>query len=215
MPHGDHDGDAPKPLRVVIYDATDVVSASRPGLSPVWALGAKLYHRLGRSTHTVAATGLDQVLSWFSALPPHARVADVQWWSHGKWGNAQLGGQHLDERALLRGSPYAAGIDALVRRMAPSSLFWLRTCESFGASAGQRFARALADRMDCRVAGHTYVIGLWQSGLHSLSPGQHAHWSAEEGLVDGTAQQPKRARMSMPLSPHTIHCLKSSIPEGW
>ena len=215
MRQGDQERSSLEPIRVVLYDATDGFSPRRPGLSPVWALGARLYRGVGHATHRAAATGLDHALAWFRRLPEDTRVAEVQWWSHGNWGNARLGSQRLDERALLRGSKHAPDLDALARRLSPDSLLWLRTCESFGARAGQRFAHALASRLGCRVAGHTYVIGFWQSGLHSLLPGASPSWPADEGVARGSPEAPKRAHISMPFSPYTIHCLNGAIPEGW
>jgi hypothetical protein len=92
---------------------------------------------------------------------------------------------------------------------------WFRTCETFGADRGQRFACALGDRMGVRVAGHTFVIGVWQSGLHALDPGARPSWDPREGLVEGNAARPIRAAPSMPGAPNTITCFSGSIPESF
>ncbi|MGB1700273.1 MAG: hypothetical protein ACPHRO_09985, partial [Nannocystaceae bacterium] len=89
---------------------------------------------------------------------------------------------------------------------------WFRTCETFGAQPGHDFARHLAAHMGARVAGHTYIIGPLQSGLHLLAPGQRPAWSDSEGLAEGTPQAPLRARWSSISAPNTITCLRRSLP---
>ncbi|MEZ4225631.1 MAG: hypothetical protein R3B13_32060 [Polyangiaceae bacterium] len=202
-------------IRVVVYDVHDRFRRGRPGLSPAWAVGARLYRGLGHVTHALPASSLEQLFSWFARLSPTTTIEEVQWWSHGKWGNAMIGKERLDAKALTRGSALAGGVDALAARLSPTSLFWLRTCESFGARRGLDFARALSTRLACRVAGHTHVIGPWQSGLHSLTPGAEPTWSAAEGLIAGTPTSPRRAAVSLPGLPNTIFCMQSTIPDGW
>lgn len=97
----------------------------------------------------------------------------------------------------------------------PIPLWWFRTCETLGASCGQAFARAWADFLGCRVAGHTHVIGFYQSGLHSLRPGEKPTWSADEGIIEGDAARPLRAAESRRGIPNTITCLGGRPPPGW
>lgn len=85
-------------------------------------------------------------------------------------------------------------------------------CETFGAEIGQRFAKAWVDFFNCRAAGHTYIIGPFQSGLHILKPGEEPNWSPWEGLKDGTPAAPKHALWSRPSVPNTITCLHGRIP---
>ncbi|MEO6419774.1 MAG: hypothetical protein ABIP39_10225, partial [Polyangiaceae bacterium] len=66
-----------------------------------------------------------------------------------------------------------------------------------------------------RVAGHTFIIGFHQSGLHGLAPGMRADWSPEEGLAEGSAEEPKRAKWSTPRAPRTITCLAGQVPPAW
>ena len=92
------------------------------------------------------------------------------------------------------------------------ALWWFRTCETFGTETGQRFARAWTRFLGCRAAGHTYVIGAWQSGLHSLQPGETPRWSPEEGVQPGPTP---RSLTSRPGAPNTITFLHGRIPEGF
>ena len=121
----------------------------------------------------------------------------------------------LDAGALAHRHPLRRGLDALRERLAPGALVWFRTCETFGAARGLDFARRLADHLGARVAGHTFIIGFHQSGLHGLAPGAAPDWSATEGLAEGSADEPRRARWSSPFAPQTITCLSGRVPERW
>ena len=77
------------------------------------------------------------------------------------------------------------------------------------------FARALGDYLGARVAGHTFVIGYFQSGLHSLAPGMAPSWSPAEGLSRGTPAAPEAAFGSGPRLPNTVTCFDSKVPEGF
>ena len=85
---------------------------------------------------------------------------------------------------------------------------WFRTCETFGTRAGHDFAARIADYLGARVAGHTFVIGYRQSGLHALTPGMRPDWSVDEGVADGTS----RARGSSFRAPRTITALTPRLP---
>ena len=126
-------------------------------------------------------------------------------------GQRGVAGDPLGADSLLRGHPHASALSKLRARLVPEALVWLRTCETFGADSGQRFARGFSDFMGTRVAGHTYVIGPWQSGLHCLAPGAVADWPADEGLDAGTPRAPS-AKISTPLEPRTVTCLEGKLP---
>ena len=96
-----------------------------------------------------------------------------------------------------------------------TALVWLRTCEAFGARAGLDFAERLADGLGARVAGHTHIIGVLQSGLRGLRPGSTATWSPTEGIAEGTAEAPVRAFTSAPRLPRTISCFDGTFPGEW
>ena len=71
----------------------------------------------------------------------------------------------------------------------------------------------LADRVGCRVAGHTHVIGFFQSGTHVLRPGETPSWSPTEGVrFDGS--EAVGALGSSPFAPSTITCLHCDPPRG-
>jgi len=212
-------------LRIVVWDETDT-SRFRPGhdgsvgttrvelgLAPAWWLGAKV-HGLMRGSTPYRARG---VHSWEQALrfaldasqETGLPIADFQAWGHGGWGFMDLGDTRLEKRTLT-----SLPLDQLSRVMTDDALFWVRCCSAFGARSGRVFARELADRVRHRVAGHSYIIGVLQSGTHSLAPGAEPDWPLEEGVVLENAQ-PIRAKGSGPRQPHTIGCLRLDLPPGW
>ncbi len=202
-------------LRLMIYDRTCQGPRLRQRLSLAWAAGSLLYRSLGRLDASYPASGWREALDWAIHCQPERPLAEVQFWGHGRWGEVMLDRQALDRHAFSPGHLlYGAWVE-LRKRMNPDSRLWLRTCETFGARRGHDFARALAEFFGCRVAGHTYTIGYWQSGLHSLRPGAMPDWSTSEGIATGTPEAPVHSLGSRPDAPHTISCFRGEIPEGW
>jgi hypothetical protein len=197
--------------RLLVFDGTCVSGAG--GLSPIWSLGSRLYRRLGRIDEARGVSSWGEALDFLSSQI--APIAEVQYWGHGKWGRAFVGSDVLDERVLSRAHPLHTALAQVKQRLAKDALIWFRTCETFGAAPGIAFAEHLAEHLGARVAGHTFIIGFHQSGLHALAPGAHAHWSPEEGLAEGSPHAPTRAKWSTPFSPRTITCLAGEVPNGW
>lgn len=206
----------PRALRLLVFDASWPGAGLRPGLSTVWGAGSLLYRGLGRLDHARGVRSLDEALSFLATVEQGRPIGEIQFWGHGKWGEILVGDERLGVGALARGHALHAGLARVRARVeGPGTLVWLRTCETFGAHAGHRFARALGDFFGCRVAGHTYVIGALQSGLHSLAPGDRPSWSDTEGLAEGTASSPRRAFASSPDAPNTVTFLDGAIPDGF
>lgn len=193
-------------MRALIYDRTCLVR--RGWLTTPWAAGGALYRAMRRIDASHGATSWDTALAWLASLP--APVTEVQYWGHGKWGRAFVGEDALDASAIASGR-----LDALRAALAPDALIWFRTCETFGANAGIDFAERLADYTGARVAGHTFVIGIRQSGLHGLSPGTRADWSPAEGLAEGTPDAPARAHGSSLSAPNTVTCFTPAVPDAY
>jgi hypothetical protein len=144
------------------------------------------------------------------------RIAEVQYWGHGLRGRGLVARESLDARALHPSHPLHARLDALRARLVDdgSARWWWRTCETIGGASGQAFARSLSRFLGARVAGHTYVIGVWQSGLHELAIGAEPHWDAREGFVIGGGEE-STGLASSPRAPNTIHFLQGEVPRGW
>ena len=204
-------------LRLMVYDRTCVGKRAPVGLSTAWSAGSILYRGLDRIDATFGATSWDEALAWLATFETPRPIAEIQYWGHGRWGRVMIDKDPFDASALLPEHALAARVDALRARLVPDgeALVWLRTCEAFGGTAGKELAVRLADRLGARVAGHTHIIGAIQSGLHGLRPGHTPDWSAEEGIAEGTPDEPKRAYESGILRPRTITCFTGVVPPAW
>jgi hypothetical protein len=199
---------------LIVYDKS-CVGRFGVGLSRVWSAGRHLYAALGRSDGARGVLGFDEAFAWLAERARDEPISEVQFWAHGKWGRLHLQQESFDRGAFVPGHRLHAGVSALRERLAPGALVWFRSCETFGATEGHDFARALADFFGCRAAGHTFIIGYWQSGLHQLDPGQTPHWPADEGLALGSPDRPERAAWSSIRAPNTISCWTGRVPAGW
>lgn len=220
------------PLRLVVFDATDngwwlgrVTGAPDDGpggsrrtvgLSPVWRAGAALHALARRADGRLGASSWAEALTWAAGESERTgrRIASLQVWGHGGWGRMLLGRTALDRDAFAAGAALGPAIDRLRDAFAgPDALVWLRCCSAFGHH-GRDFARAAADRLGCRVAGHTHVIGALQSGTHSVGPGERPGWDPAEGVryERGVAAG---ALGSSPTAPNTISCLRVDLPAGF
>jgi hypothetical protein len=219
------------PLRLVIFDATDVGSAlgrfgpgggadgsSRRvvGLSPVWRAGTALYRMRGHADAWLAATSWPEALGWAASVAEQQgrAITSVQAWGHGSWGRVLIGNGSLDRAGLMPRQALAPALDRLRDALSPEALVWLRCCSTFGHREGRSFARGLAERLRCRVAAHTHIIGYWQSGAHSLRPGEEPAWDPDEGVrfEGGNAAG---ALGSSPFAPNTVSCLRAELPGGY
>jgi hypothetical protein len=196
-----------------------VEDAPWPGLSLSWRIGGRLYGTLGRLDAWRGFASWGEALTWLAEYQAEQAVAEIQFWGHGKWGCAKIDREDLDVDMLDPGHVHHDKLVAIRERLRGRGeqppLWWFRTCETFGADRGHEFARAWAEFFGCRAAGHTYIIGPYQSGLHTLDPGETPGWSASEALIQGTASAPRRAAWSARREPNTITCLHGSIPVGF
>ncbi len=200
-------------LRLLVYDRTCRGRPLLPGLSHAWAAGARLYRARGLIDRASGVGSWEQALAWLGSVEPSRPVSQIQFWGHGKWGLALVGGEALSAGSLEVGHPHQELLARIRERLVPDALWWFRTCETFGANRGQAFARAWSSFFQCRSAGHSYVIGVWQSGLHMIRPGERPAWSAAEGLAEGTPEAPVRALWSRPDAPNTITCFDGKLPD--
>lgn len=202
------------PLRLLVYDATQRVRRPR-ALGLAWHAGSYLYRGLGRIDAAYGARSWAEAFEFLATHGAERTIGEFQFWGHGKWGRALIHGESFDRRVLAESHALFPRLAAFRERLEPGALVWFRTCETLGAQGGQDFARALADHLGARVAGHTFVIGLFQSGLHSLSPGDSPNWLASEGIASGTPDRPDRALASGPGQPNTVTCFDGVIPDGF
>lgn len=182
--------------RVVLYDIAG--DKPWPEMTDSWKVGARLY---------LAARRVDVALpisSWAEAaekLRQFSRVDMLQLWGHGRPGAALCGKEELTPEVL---------------RAFPSiGTLWLRSCSTFHGPVGKAYAERLADATKGVVAGHTFLIGMLQSGLRTLKPGETPAWRDDEGYKGLAANGRRKTRGSLPWHPRTITCLHAEIPAGW
>lgn len=201
----------------MVYDRTCTGRPLWPGLTHAWASGAWLYRALGRFDAHFGAPDWTAALAWLAEVTPDRPIEEIQYWGHGKWGNALIDRVGLGIDALEPDHEHFASLSRIRERMLPGgrSLWWFRTCELFGAEPGHAFARGWSDFFDATTAGHTFIIGHWQSGLHSLRPGETPRWSPREGLAEGTPDEPVRAHWSKRSAPNTVSFLSGRVPSGY
>ena len=202
-------------LRLLIYDRSCRGKALRPGLSHAWLAGSWLYRVQRRIDASFGAQNWAEALRWLITFEQETPIAEVQFWGHGKWGCALIDGQRLDRQATQKTHTLYPPLRELhARLIGPQALFWFRTCETFGAKIGHDFCQAFSGLLGCRVAGHTYIIAYYQSGLHALAPGERPNWSPTEGLARGSADDPQQALWSHRKAPNTITCLTGHLPRA-
>lgn len=204
-----------EPLRLMLFDRTCRGGRASPGLSHAWWAGGHLYRGLRRFHAWQGVSTWEEGLRWLAEVHPGREVAEIQYWGHGKWGELFVAREGLSAAALRPGHRLHRHLEAIRERLAPDPLWWLRTCEAFGAGPGQDFARRFTDFFGGRAAGHTFIIGLWQSGLHCLRAGEAPTWPVTEGLAQGTPERPEAALWSARRHPNTIHFLNGRIPAGF
>jgi hypothetical protein len=221
-------------MKLVVYDATDTKRVLLPritrradgaaegtgGLTRFWRIGAGLHWGIGRASATLGARSWIEALAWAADFE---RIDELQVWGHGGWGYMDLGGERLDVETA--NGALSGSIDRLRLALSPvgaprsnsqrDPLVWLRCCSAFGTRLGHSFARELASRLGARVAGHTHIIGVWQSGTHSVAPGEAPAWDADEGVERDASGAPTGAAVSSAHAPRTIHCLRPGLPQGW
>lgn len=199
-------------MRLVVFDRTQAGKGFAPGLSGIWRTGTRLYSLRRLCDVSLGAGSWGEALSWLGSVRLGEAITEIQFWMHGLWGDARIGEDVFDQRSLERGSDIERKLGQIRPRLAPNALIWFRTCQTLGAIKGQRFARALTETLGCRVAGYTYIIGWWQSGLHQLAPGETPNWASDEGVAEGGPGAPVRALWSTPFEPRTITCLDGRLP---
>lgn len=204
-------------LRLLVYDQTCHDEAKILGLSTAWSAGALLYRGLGRLDAARGVSSWEEAFDWLATVKRDRPIAEIQYWGHGKWGRVLVDRASFDASALSPAHPLHARLAAVRERLVPGgeALVWFRTCETAGALAGQDFVARLADHLGARVAGHTFVIGVSQSGLRGVSPGAKPDWSPTEGLAEGTAEAPVRALWSGPREVRTVTCFHGAFPASW
>lgn len=175
-----------RPLRLVLFDATCGM------LTLSWRSGAVLYRGLDRIDAAFGARSWREGLAWLASVGRGRDIEQIQYWGHGQPGRVLLAKEALTVDSLRPGEALQPALEAIRGRLAPEAVWWFRTCRTLGDTEGHRFATEWTRFFERPVAGHTWVIGPMQAGLHVLRPGSIPDWSIAEG-------DPKRERGVVPL----------------
>ena len=175
----------PAPLRLMVYDRTCRGPGPVPGLATTWWLGGHLYRALGRLDAWAGFARWADAIDWLceQSASSGRPIGEIQYWGHGHPGLVRMGSQQLTRAALVQGQPLFEPLERLRGRLLPGgeALFWFRTCQTFSGAEGHAFARDWTRFFRARAAGHTFIIGPLQSGLHLLAPGEEPSWPQDEG----------------------------------
>lgn len=187
-------------MRVTIYDKNPGPGFGQWFLKTSWLVGCWLQKIFRQVDAYYGAESWDAAVSWLEAQPE--KFTSIQYWGHGSPGTVWLADKSIPYGALL----------TIKNKLTSSTIIWFRCCSVFQGKRGFEFAKTLADSMNCTIAAHTYVVGLWQSGLHTHQPCTNISWTLEEGTTLKNKWWPEYLR---PWLPNTIFCLATRIPSGW
>jgi hypothetical protein len=186
-------------MRVAVYDKNPGAGFAQSFLALTWRIGCFLHKLFGKLDAYHAATSWEDAFAWLHAQPKP--LASIQYWGHGSPARIWLAGKAANAEDFI----------ALKPKLAPSAVIWFRVCSAFRGIQGHAFSQDLADNLGCTIAGHTRIIGVFQSGLHTRAPNTEASWPVTED------EFPKSIWSSNGLKRgnNTIFCLRASIPKGW
>jgi len=184
-------------MKVTIYDKNPGPGFMQWCLKTSWLLGCVFQKLIGvvDAYHGVASWA--EAKTWLKSRGEPVTV--LQYWGHGSPGTVWLAGNPIPTAEWLSLKPL----------LIPESLVWLRICSAFQGRVGQVFAKQMADGLGCTIGAHTYIIGLFQGGLHTMKPNSMPSWDAAEGT------EVKWRPDFQPWLPHSILCLQWWIPKGW
>lgn len=198
-------------LDIMIYDSSDWAGKQ---LRLSWITGGKFYKMFRGIEHHQGFDNWPEALKWICTIEPDKKINSVQFWGHGTPGRVWMNGDYLSARSILKKSEHHESLLMLKDRMDEDSVFWFRSCNVFAGQEGHLFGMTISKMLECRIAAHTYIVGPWQGGLHTIGPDEKPFWSIEEGLKkkkDGTY----KPLWSMPWTKNTLFCLTGKIPKGW
>ncbi len=193
-------------LDIMIYDSSDWAGKN---LRFSWVTGGKFYKLFRSVEHHSGFTSWAEALKWILQVEPNKKINSIQFWGHGSPGRVWINGEALSARSVLATSEHRNLLLKLKQRLVPESTVWFRSCNVFTGQEGHLFAKMISKMLECKIASHTYIVGPWQSGLHTIKPDEEPTWDIDEGIYDN------KKMISMPWSPNTIFCLTGKIPEGW
>lgn len=185
-------------MRVTIYDKTPGTGFMQWCLKTSWLIGCWLQKLFGAIDDYHGVSSLYEINTWLKSKK--TTFSSVQYWGHGSPGVIWISGTPTFSTDWMFIRPL----------LTKESILWFRICSLFQGEDGQAISRKLADGLNCTIAGHTRIIGLWQGGLYTRKPYSLPSWPLAEGSESSWIRDDFRF-----WEKHTISCLRTTIPEGW
>lgn len=178
-------------MKIILYDNTE------NGVKE-WFWRRYIQVRAGWRKFGVASwhDGIDRILD---AVRPGTRLMELQIWGDGSPSMPAINGKAPPEMFWKE----------LANLVTPESIVWFRMCSVFYGEKGLRFAHNTALQLGCRVAGHSRIIGPWQSGLFRVTPGGTPSWADPERFENWMDAK------SGPFQQRTIACFRMSFHDSW
>lgn len=184
-------------MKVTLYDNNPGTGTMNRFLKLAWFLGCWFQKLIGVVDDYHPIDSWEETKVWLAARGP---LEVVQYWGHGSVGTVWLAEKPLIVDEWLSLKPL----------MTPNSLLWFRTCNTFKGRGGYAFSKILANGLNCTIAGHTRIIGIFQGGLYTRKPFTDPSWDVAEG------GEPSKLREDFKFwNKHTIFCMRTSIPKDW
>lgn len=200
-------------IRVMFYDKTRWAGEE---LVSSWWAGGHVYKFFRKIDICKGVESWEEALDWMLSLDSTKKISMIQFWGHGSPGNVFINGDAINTNVLRSNHPLHLKFQALKKKLTDQSVIWFRSCTVFQGSKGSFFAKRWAQFFNCKIAGHTFVVGPWQSGLHTLVPDQEPYWPLDEGVAEeGKGWNGSASQMSGPFQTNTIFCLRGDIPTQW
>lgn len=194
-----------KTAKCIIYDRT----VRSPVLWLTWRLWAWFLLLTRRVSRVYGAASVSDAMSYLvhTYFLEAVEWQQVQFWCHGRPGQVLIGQTTLtknctaDEWATLKDLSEVIPRDCMV---------WFRSCSTFAGPAGKEFANWIAATLACHVAGFTYTIWFFQSGLRCVGWVGQARFPNDVQIVpaDWSALEGGTGVLSWPWKPRTISALQ-------
>lgn len=198
-------------LDIMIYDSSDWAGKQ---LRFSWITGGKFYKWFRGVEHHAGFSDWLEAIDWILSVEPNRKINSIQYWGHGSQGKVWMNGSAMSVRSFVEASEINKKLNLLKQRLTPESVIWFRCCNVFAGNEGKIFSITSSNFFNCKIAAHTYIVGPWQSGLHTLKPFQRPSWPINEGLEVQPDGKIKKL-WSTPWAPNTVFCLSNKIPEDW
>lgn len=201
----------------MIYDKTKLVDGKIDGqdaLTSSWMAGGALYRAFRWLDRSKGVSTWEEALEWILSECRDGAVSTIQFWGHGNRGRASVG-QQVMNKILLQDEKIASLVREIGSLMHEDGLWWFRSCLTFGGIEGKEFAKEFSTILNRRVAASTYIVGWWQSGYHSLKPGEDPYWPDTEGMILSEDNHYLGDMKSKRKEPNTVWCISKNLPESW